>query len=257
MPALKYMGMSNAMFNNNNAVEPFESARPEPQPQPPVQPVAADLGAEARQDMFVYGVKSLGLKKGARAMVQLWRNKVSQRHVYTVEFGSYASTVSDGAPLKLAENKVWHQLELTDDTDVPFTTGAAMVMEDGMPLGQDLLAYTPSGGKTMIPITTALNMGARHSEREVGRTTDAKTVNGYKYVLVRKKGSIAVASHEKQRATMRIRFSTLGIVEHASNGGTVVRDENDQVNNHSTVTWEVDLAPGQTVNLEYDLSVFR
>lgn len=257
MPSLmnSNFGMSNAMFNNR-AGERFDTGDGPP-PQASVMAFAADLGAETRQDMFVYPVKSLGLKKGARAMVPLWRNRVPQRHVYTVDLGNFSRTASDGAPLRLSENKVWHQLELTDDTDVPFTTGAAMLMEGGVPLGQDLLGYTSPGGKTMIPITTALNMRAVQSEREVGRTPDARTVDGNRYSLVQKKGTIAVTSQQKDRTTMRVSFATSGKVERASHGGSVLVDELDRVNNQSRVTWELTLGAGETVTLNYEFSVFR
>lgn len=247
--------MSNAGFNGR-AGERFDSGEA-PSQGTSVMALAADLGAETRQDMFVYPVKSLGLKKGARAMVPLWRSRVPQRHLYTVDLGTYARTASDGAPLRLSENKVWHQLELTDDTDVPFTTGAAMVMAGGVPLGQDLLGYTPPGGKTMIPITTALNMRAVQSEREVARTPEARTVDGSHYSLVQKKGTIAVTSQHRERSTVRVSFATAGKVERVSHGGTVLVDELDRVNNQSRVSWELPLDAGETITLNYEFSAFR
>lgn len=255
MPSLmnNAFGMSNANFNNR-AGERFGTDESSPGD---VMSLASELGAEKRQDLFVYGVKSLGLKKGARAMVSLWKNKVPQRHVYTADFGEATRTASNSGPLKLETNTVWHQLELTDDTDVPFTTGAALLMEGGLPLGQDLLAYTSPGGKTTIPITTALNLRAIQSEREVGRTDDAKEVGNSKYSLLRKKGTIALANHQKERVTMRVTLSTLGKIEKASHSGTVVLDEYDRVNNQSRVSWELTLSPGQTLDLNYELSVYR
>lgn len=255
MPSLmnNAYGMSNASFGNR-AGERLGGDEESPSS---VMSLAAELGAEKKQDLFVYGVKSLGLKKGARAMVSLWRNKVPQRHVYTADFGTASRTASNEGPLKLAENTVWHQLELTDDTDVPFTTGAAMLMEGGLPLGQDLLGYTSPGGRTMIPITTALNLRAVQSEREVGRTSDAKTVDGNRYTLVAKKGTIALANRQREAVVMRVTLSTLGKVEKASHGGKLEVDEQDRVNNQSRVSWEVTLAPGQTMELSYDLGVYR
>ncbi len=246
--------LSNANFNSRSGEEvDWASARAAPS----VMSLAADLGAESRQDMFVYGVKGLGLRKGARAMVSLWRNTVPQRHLYTVDLGAFARTASDGAPLKLSENKVWHQLELHDDSDVPFTTGAAMVMEAGVPLGQDLLGYTSPGGKTMIPITVALNMRASQSEREVGRTAQAKVVDSTQYSLLQKKGSITLRNQEHRRATFRVSMATAGKVERASHSGTVVVDELDRVNNQSAVSWELTVGAGETVNLTYELLVYR
>jgi hypothetical protein len=109
----------------------------------------------------------------------------------------------------------------------------------------------------MIPITTALNMRAVQSEREIDRTPGAKTVDGTTYALLHKKGAIAVTNLQKERATMRVSLSTAGKVERASKGGAVVVDELDRVNNQSSATWELTLGAGESVSLEYELSVYR
>ena len=253
MPSLMMnnFGMSNAGFNSR-AGERSEGATASLETS--LTSMASELGAETRQDMFVYSVKSLGLKKGARAMVPLWRNRVPQRHVYTADLGNWSRTAGDG---KLAENKVWHQLELTDDTDVPFTTGAAMLMEGSLPLGQDLLGYTSPGGKTMIPMTIALNMRAVQSEVETGKKADAKFIDGRAYSLVQKTGKIAVANLQKERVTLRVSLATSGTVGKVSNGGTIAVDEQDRVNGQSSVSWELTLSPGQSLTLGYELSVYR
>ena len=255
MPGLmgQHMQMSNAMFNSRsgermNSEEAEESRS--------VMGMAAELGAETKQDLFVYPVKSLGLRKGTRAMVSLWHYQVPQRHLYSVEFGTYTRTASDGAPLKLAENKVWHQLELTNETDVPWTTGAAMLMQGAFPLGQDMLGYTSPGGRTMVPMTVALNLRANHSERDLERTANSLQVDGRWYSLVHKKGVMALANHQKERATFRVTLSSAGKVSNPTHTGKVAVDAHDRVNDQSTVSWEVTLDAGQSLTLGYDLSVY-
>jgi hypothetical protein len=251
MPALMMnnLGIGNASFSNRagERSDGLEGSGGS------VMGLAAELGASAHEDFFVYPVKSLGLKKGARAMVPLWKSRVPQRHLYTVDFGTFAR--SDGA--RLTENKVQHELELTDDTDVPFTTGAAMLMSGSVPLGQELLGYTSPGGRTLIHITTALDVRAQQSERETSRTANARVIDDRQYTLLQKKGTITVSSARKERSTVRVALSTQGKVERASHGGAVVVDELDRVNNQSRVTWEVTVGAGETVTLGYDLSVLR
>lgn len=245
--------LGNASFNSR-AGERYDYGTPNTETS--VMSLASELGAETRQDMFVYPVKSLGLKKGARALVPLWRNKVPQRHLYTVDLGTYARTASDGNPLKLAENKVWHQLELTDDTDVPWTTGAALLMQGAFPLGQDILGYTSPGGRTTIPMTIALNLRALQSERELERTANAQYVDGRQYALVKKKGTVEVSNLQKERSTIRVTLSTAGKVEKASHAGRITVDVQDRVNNQSSVSWEITLGAGESASLSYELGVY-
>lgn len=246
MPVLmnSNLAMSNSSFNSR-AGERYDTETTS------ATTLAPGLWAETHQDMFVYSVKSLGLTKGARAIVPLWRHKVPQRHVYTAEFKTWAQSPQTSG---LTENKVMHEVELTDDTDVPFTTGAAMVMEDGVPLGQDLLGYTSPGGKTMLPITTALNLRALQSEREVSRTQNTWLCGNSSSATVVAKGKIALANHQKVAATMRIKLVTRGKVDKASNEGHIVVQDQSCLNNQSTVTWEVTLSPGKTLDLTYDLT---
>ncbi len=247
MPALT---LSNyAMSNSSFDARSGERADPE---SASAMPLAPELAAETHQDMFVYSVKSLGLTKGARAIVPLWRHQVPQRHVYTADFGTWVAPRQNNTGL--TENTVRHQLELTDDTGVPFTTGAAMVMEGGIPLGQDLLGYTSPGGKTLLPITTALNLRALQSEREVSRTQDAGICGNSRYTAVVSKGKIALANFQQGLATMRIKVSTRGKVEKASHGGQIRVEDQSCLNNQSVVTWEVTLAPGKSLDLTYDLT---
>ena len=258
MPSLMGQNMmSNAMFSQragerfsgNDEVE-VEDTRGS------VMSMAAQLGGETQQDFFVYPVKGLALKKGARAVVPLWRHSVPQRHVYTVELGNSHQTYSDQAGHQLTENKVWHRLELTDDTDMPFTTGAAMMMQGAIPLGQDLLGYTSPGGTTQVPVTIAVNMRANQIEQEVSRKQDVLTVDRRQYTLVSKKGRIQLVNKQKHKAITQVVLRSAGKIDHASHNGKVVLNEQSQVNHNSAVSWEVVLEPGQALSLTYDLALY-
>ncbi|HEV8378046.1 MAG TPA: hypothetical protein VGP99_04290, partial [Tepidisphaeraceae bacterium] len=117
-------------------------------------------GAGGEQDLFVYSVKEFSLKKGSRATVPLWQNTVPMRHVYTLDLRPIRSRSGHGqvepqpgvnpSPLKIAQNKIWHQLELANNSALPWTTGAALSMRQNLPLGQDLLTYTPVGGCSLL-----------------------------------------------------------------------------------------------------------
>src|SRR4051812_18262067 len=100
-------------------------------------------GSGGEQDLFVYSVKEFSLKRGSRATVPLWQNTVPMRHVYTLDLKPIRSRNGSGhiepqpganpSPLKIATNKIWHQLELANNSGLPWTTGAALSMRENLP----------------------------------------------------------------------------------------------------------------------------
>ena len=94
----------------------------------------------------------------------------------------------------------------------------------------------------------------------------AMKVDGYDYTLIKKKGTITLTSFRKENSTMRITLSTGGKIEKASDKAKIKvndfrpDDWDDQSymrpNNHSDVTWEFTLEPGQSKTLTYTLSSY-
>jgi len=241
--------------------------------------LAPELAATGEQDLFVYSVGDLTLAKGARATLSLWRADVPLRHIYTLDVGitrdwrSGAMAVRCDAPndrgaaspLQLSRNRVWHQLELTNNTDVPWTTGPAMLMRSFLPLGQDLLTYTPRGGRALVPITVAVDVRATHEERELDRQVSSLRWGGYDWTLVRKQGAVTVTNYRDEAADMLVTVQTGGRAETASDGGAIkinaARAEDwegnhSAINNHSEIAWSLSLAPGETRMVTYDVTYY-
>jgi hypothetical protein len=161
---------------------------------------------------------------------------------------------------------VWHQLELTNNTKVPWTTGAALTMRDSLPIGQDLLTYTAVGGCALLPLTVAVDLQGSFDEEETSRTPNALRVEGYDYTLVRKKGTLTVSSFRKEKSVMRLSAGVGGKVSEASDGGKIkVNDFRAEdwvdggqlyVNNHSDVTWEMEVGAGETKRVSYTVSFY-
>ncbi len=240
--------------------------------------LAPELGAGAQADMFVYSARTLSLKKGARATIPLWDSSVVLRNIYTLDMkiardsrSGYAVERSSMAqpsrsPLKLSENEVWHQFELANSGNVPWTTGAALIMRGNVPLGQELLTYTPLGGKTLLPVTVAINMCGSIKEEELARQQNAMTWDGYQYALVRKKATITVSNFRTEKSVTRVTVAIGGKAEKPSNEGIVKlndsRPEDWQngdwrgVNNHSDVSWDLEMAPGEIKTLTFEFSFY-
>jgi hypothetical protein len=237
-----------------------------------VMGLAPELAAEKRQDLFAYNAKGVTLPKGARATLPLWRLPVSQRHLYTLDLAiqrsgtsySYAQSGNEysPSPLRLQKNSVWHQLELTNPSSQPWTTGAALVLQDQLPIGQDLLTYTPVGGHSLLPLTVAVDVQSAHNEEVVERRPNALTVDGHSYTLVRKKGTIVLRNFRTERSPLVVTLSTGGKVD-AVEGKVAAGDSQASdgvaqgVNGHANVTWELTLDAKATRTLTYQVAVYE
>ncbi|MCW8133949.1 MAG: hypothetical protein KIS92_26625 [Planctomycetota bacterium] len=265
---------SNSNFQQR-AGNHFEAAVPDA---PAAMNLAPELAAAGQQDLFVYSARTMTLKKGARATLPLWQAAAPLRHLYTMDVApvrdprsggaSYAANENGGnpSPLKLAEQKVWHQLELGNNTKTPWTTGAALIVKDLLPLGQDMLTYTPMGGASLLPVTVAVDMCGNYQEEEIARQPNAMNWNGTNYTLIRKKATVTVVNKRAEKSLTRVNIGLGGKAEKASDNGKVRLDDfrprdwynsgYQVANNHSDVNWEFELEPGATKTLTFEITLY-
>ena len=84
---------------------------------------AAELGAAGAQDLFVYSLPKLKLHKGQRAAMPILAADVPYRDLYTWDVhdtrrDTETASIGKGvkSPLQLSENRVWHQLVLSNNS---------------------------------------------------------------------------------------------------------------------------------------------
>lgn len=270
--------MSNAMFTQRAGEwqrRPAAPAAPADVRLPP------ELAATGEQDLYVYSVPGFSLRVGGRATVPLWQAEAPLLHLYTLDLrvvrnAQHGSMVQGqgksrdarypaGSPLRLLKTQVWHQLELTNKSKVPWTTGAAMILRGELPMGQDLLTYAPSGGTSLLPMTVAVNLRGTLHEEEVERKANALRWGSHSYSLIRKKGTITLTSFRQAKSNMRVTVSLPGKAGEVSGDGTARIDDFHPTdwhsggfwqNNHSELVWELELDPGKTVKLTYHVSFY-
>ena len=128
----------------------------------------------------------LRLAKGERIAVAILSTEVPYRDVYTwdlhvkrkdIEAAPSGSGVR--SPLVLSKNEVWHQIELTNNTKLPWTTGAAMIMQGHQPLGQELLTYTSPKSLVRVPVTVSVDTRGTFGETEISRQLKDLQWDGY------------------------------------------------------------------------------
>ena len=103
------------------------------------------MGGAAATDYTVYTKKDLTLRRGEKAIVTLFTRKIHYSHIYR------------WSPPEAME----HSLVLHNQTDTAWTTGPCLALSSDQPLSEDLLKYTPKGGRGELPVTAAINVATR------------------------------------------------------------------------------------------------
>jgi hypothetical protein len=223
-----------------------------------------ELTGEESQDLFVYHIPRLSLRAGQRAAIPLKSVNVPIRHIYTwdVKLSRSGTEAVPGrgahpSPVRLLKNEVWHQIELQNKTDVPWTTGAALIMDQFLPIAQELLTYTSIGGKCLLPLTVSMDIRGTYSEEETGREPKAIHFDGHDYVLITKQGKLRVTNYKTEQITLIITCEFGGNATEASDDGKIVVSDfvnedwrdfrgNRSLTGHSTISWELKIDGGKT-----------
>jgi hypothetical protein len=115
-------------------------------------------------------------------------------------------------------------------------------------------------------MTVAVDLRGKYEEQELRREPNVLKWSGSTFSRVSKKGTLTLRSSRKEPSPVRVTLAIGGSVEAAGEGGVVrlndLRSEDWasgsawSVNNHSDVTWELTLAPGETKTLEITFSFY-
>ena len=256
--------MNQVMFNSQISRADFQQRdQQEGRPQAPALQLPPELSASGAQDLFVYHLPKLKLAKGHRAAVPIFDAVVPYRDIYTWEVGvqrydmETAPNSGNGvSPLILSENQVWHQIILDNTTRVPWTTGAAMILQGMQPLAQDLMTYTAAGDSVRIPITIAVDARGNFTEQETSREMKPIYFDTLNYMRIDKEASLTLRNSKKIPITVDITCHMGGAADEATHDGKLTLTPfvdkdwrnyrgNEAVNNHSVLTWHVQVDPGQ------------
>jgi hypothetical protein len=149
----------------------------------------------------------------------------------------------------MVRNDVWHQLEVPNGTETPWTTGSVLLLQGDLPLAQELLGYTARGATALVPVTVAVDVQGSYEQREVERRRSAVTIAGYSYALVRRQVDLRVVNRRAERADVRITVRAGGRATTASEGGRIRLDaerSTPEWDNRSTIEWDASVEPGAT-----------
>jgi hypothetical protein len=215
------------------------------------------------EDLFLYPVENITLKRGETALLPLFTAEVPYKHIYIWKIPDwldenerYRRNVEKDEE-RLAE-EVWHSCRLVNSMEMPWTTAAAEFVKDGQIAGQDICYYTPSGAETTIRLNKALNIVAEQTELELSRQRSAVRFHGYDHDLVKVKGELKLKNRLGKDVTVEVTKNLSGEVLE-----TIPKAEDTPtakglrwVNPRHVLIWEIELKAGQEQMLSYTYQVY-
>src|SRR5262245_15025809 len=196
------------------------------------------LESPGATDYTVYTKKDLTIRRGEKAIVTLFVKKIRYSHIYR------------WAPPSLME----HFLVLQNDTDSAWTTGPCLAVSGDRPLSEDLLRYTPRGGKSEIPVSAAINIAHERIEVEGDRKFKAHSPGDRVFLdLVTLEGELRLKNFEKSAAEVVIVVSVPGKPIEASDDGQRAADPSklQLLDRAGTIRWTATLKPQEKKLLKY------
>lgn len=242
-------------------------------------PSQIESGAK-NEDLYLFTVRHLSLKKGARMTLPVVEYSIPYRDVYTLDIG-FAPPVElnnyyDGEQQKrmnvLANApKVMHKIRLTNTTNQPLTTAPALILNGTQVLAQGMTTYASPGGEADVDLTTAVDIRVSRSDLEIKRTPNAETWQNNQYGRADLLGKISLCNYRKDALEVEVTRHVPGIVDEAVNGKIArlnVFESSDfapsqgypdwwrHFNGLSDLTWTVKLQPRKDLDLTYKWHYF-
>ena len=196
------------------------------------------MGGAAATDYTVYTKEDMTLRRGEKAIITLFRKKITYSHIYRWT----------------PPGRMEHSLVLHNRTDTAWTTGPCLAISADRPLSEDLLKYTPKGGNGELPVTAAINIAHEKSETEIDRELKAHSpASGVYLDQVTLEGKLKLRNFEKRNVDIVIANPIPGRPIEADSPGVLATDATKLklTERVGSVRWHVQLEPGEEKTLTY------
>lgn len=287
-----FQSSSRTAFALSNAIQSQHAFNQNVEASAPAANDGSQENAQQREDLYVYDIQHVTLKKGQRLVVPISETAVSYKDVYTLDVPpappldaatSFYERIS-GDPQVVAmmtAPKVMHKIRLSNSGKAPFTTAPALILQDGQLLGQGLMQYTPAGSNVDLTVTNAVNVPCSKREKEVSRTPNAAQFDNYKFAKIELEGVLKLANKSDKAVRVEVVHYALGNITEASHDGkidsvNVLEDRAlllstggrwdwrwyswpgwwSHFNGVGKIAWTVTIEPGKTVELKYTWHYF-
>ena len=225
----------------------------------PLPEYSTTVIGQTAEDLFLYPLPRVSLKKGETATIPLFTTNMPYRHLYTWKIsdqleGDSSRQRGDG---KSAE-EVWHVCRVVNAAKMPLTTAVAEFVKDGQFVGQDTCYYTAAGAEASIRINRAMNVQAELAEVEVERKRNAANFYGYGHDLVKLTGELKIRNRLDKAIDLEITKDLSGEVLDKSGEAKDVPTARGlkQVNPKHVLTWMSALKAGEELKITYSYQLY-
>ncbi|MCP4642525.1 MAG: DUF4139 domain-containing protein [bacterium] len=262
-----------------------ESVRPVSQPALDLGPDVQSQGTETGADLFVFDVPNVSLRKHERMVVPIAQYEMDYADVHRLVIpplppmelrAHFDSNLQARYAQALRAPKVVHVARLHNTSAHPLTTAPALVLRDGMLIGQTLMAYTSQGGYADVELTKAINIQVQPEDTVSKRGPESIARHGTRFERVHMRSTIDLTNFRRDPVTVEVVRYTFGTVEDAGEGtastlslleahsGSFQVDWEafrhvpwwHHINDVGRIVWTVELKPGKSRTLEYDWGYF-
>lgn len=243
-------------------------------------------GSTANEELFIFTVDGISMRKGERMVVPVGRWTVAAEERFQLvlpsrpprEIHAHFNTDQQAQLAKLYHQpKVNRMVLATNSSDAPFTTAPTLFVANNRLLGQGMMTYTPIGAQVEVKVNAAIDISVTHEETELSRSPSVRKWGGYDYDQIDLQGQIGLTNRRDQPVQVRVVREVMGLIDEANQEGRIVRrglqEQSDyarpfwwtwyswpawwhQLNVHTDVSWNLTIEPGKQVDLSYDWHYF-
>jgi hypothetical protein len=223
----------------------------------PMPGYGAAAAGRAAEDLFLYPLDSVDLAAGETGYFPLFTESLPYTEFYQWDIPDYVGErdryISQPERDAQTAEQVWHSLRIPNETDLPWTTAPAQLMESGQIIGQDILTFTPPEGEATVRITQAVSVKAEQTEVEVSRERDAVHLYGDSFDRVTIEGTLQVTNYTSEPVALEITKSLSGDVKQTSPSAEDITLAAGlaRMNASHQLTWKLDLEPGDSREITY------
>lgn len=210
---------------------------------------------EQREDLYLYKLKGITLKKGDRASYSLFSFKAPYKDLFAWDVDR--SSVMDGGQAEPQD--IWHSVTFKNSTDKPMTTAVATTFQNGEILGQDTNSYVAAGQEAEVRITKTMDIDSEAMEEEVGRDRgNLRLPNGSSYDLITVKGTLTAANNRNASSPMRISLAFEGDLVSADGQPKVAKGTRalGDLNPVTSLEWRPEVKAGETLKFTYTYKMY-
>ncbi|MFA6243999.1 MAG: hypothetical protein WC655_23860 [Candidatus Hydrogenedentales bacterium] len=243
---------------------------------PPALNLGPEVGAaDQREELFVFRVEGVTLKRGERMVLKIAEYDVAYKDVYVLDIpvGSMSQqgpSVSDDAAAQMAratkEPKVMHRVRLTNAGPHPFTTAPALLIQNGAVLAQSMMTFAAPGADVDLDVTKAVDIQVAREDQETNRTPNATTWMGQQFQQIAMSGKLTLTSLRETPIEVEVTRHVYGEIDSAGQDGKIrmvnaVEDVAASappeswpytwLNSRGEIRWKTVLQPRQPMVLEY------